>query len=91
MLTPQTWSLPAVPVAVDECRIRKDHAARALAMIRRAVRSLLRREPSTLALGQKRRKAARNPDFRAAILAARRVMIMPGPVLPPLTTPAVVK
>lgn len=45
-------------------------------MIRRAVLNLLRRKPSTLSLGRKRRKAALNPDFRATILAASRVMIL---------------
>lgn len=53
----------------DECRMRKDHSARNLAMIRRAVLNLLRRHPSTLSLKRKRLKAAINPAFRAALLA----------------------
>lgn len=53
----------------DECRMRKDHSARNLAMIRRAVLNLLRREPSKLSLKRKRLKAAINPAFRAAVLA----------------------
>jgi predicted transposase YbfD/YdcC len=52
----------------DECRIRKDHSARNLAMIRRAVLNLLRREPSKLSLKRKRLKAALNANFRAAVL-----------------------
>ena len=53
----------------DECRTRKDNSARNLAMIRRAVLNLLKREPSTLSLKRKRLKAAINPAFRAAVLA----------------------
>lgn len=62
------WSLD-VTFREDECRTRKDHSARNLAMIRRAVLNLLRREPSPLSLKRKRLKAALNPAFRAAILA----------------------
>lgn len=62
------WSLD-VAFREDECRTRKDHSARNLAMIRRAVLNLLRREPSKLSLKRKRLKAAMNPTFRAAILA----------------------
>ena len=54
----------------DECRTRKDHAPRNLAMIRRTVLNLLRREPSKLSLKRKRLKASVNPEFRAKILAA---------------------
>lgn len=53
----------------DDCRTRKDHPARNLAMIRRAVLNLLRREPSRLSLKRKRLKAAFNPAFRDAVLA----------------------
>lgn len=53
----------------DECRTRKDHSARNLAMIRRAVLNLLRREPSDKSLKRKRLKALMSPDFRAAVLA----------------------
>jgi predicted transposase YbfD/YdcC len=53
----------------DACRTRKDHSARNLAMIRRAVLNLLRREPSKTSLKRKRLKAALNPAFRAALLA----------------------
>lgn len=62
------WSLD-VAFREDECRTRKDHAARNLAMIRRAVLNLLRREPSKLSLKRKRLKAAMNPAFRTTILA----------------------
>ena len=63
------WSLD-VAFREDECRIRKDHSARNLAMIRRAALNLLRREPSTLSLKRKRLKAAISSDFRTAILAS---------------------
>lgn len=63
------WSLD-VAFREDECRTRKDHSARNLAMIRRAVLNLLRREPSKLSLKRKRLKAAMSPAFRATILAA---------------------
>jgi predicted transposase YbfD/YdcC len=53
----------------DECRMRKYHSAPNLAMTRRAVLNLLRREPSKLSLKRKRLKAAINPAFRAAVLA----------------------
>lgn len=53
----------------DNCRTRKDHSARNLAMIRRAVLNLLRREPSALSLKRKRLKACINPDFRQAAIA----------------------
>lgn len=53
----------------DACRTRKDHAARNLASIRRAVLNMLRRDPYKVSLKRKRLKAAINPEFRAAILA----------------------
>lgn len=62
------WSLD-VAFREDDCRTRKDHSARNLAIIRRAVLNLLRREPSKLSLKRKRLKAAISPAFRAAILA----------------------
>ena len=62
------WSLD-VTLREDQCRTRKDHSARNLAMIRRAVLNLLRREPSKLSLKRKRLKAAMSPAFRAEILA----------------------
>lgn len=63
------WSLD-VAFREDECRARKDHAARNLAMIRRAVLNLLRREPSVMSLKRKRLKASINAAFREAVLAA---------------------
>jgi predicted transposase YbfD/YdcC len=63
------WSLD-VTFREDECRIRKDHSARNLAMIRRAVLNMLRRNPSTISLKRKRLKAAMSPAFRTAILAS---------------------
>ena len=53
----------------DKCRTRKDYAARNLAMIRRAVLNMLRREPTKLSLKRKRLKAAMSPTFREAVLA----------------------
>lgn len=62
------WSLD-VAFREDECRTRKDHAAHNLAMIRRAVLNMLRREPTKLSLKRKRLKAAMSPTFREAVLA----------------------
>lgn len=62
------WTLD-VAFREDECRTRKDHAARNLATIRRVVLNLLRRAPSELSLKRKRLKALLNPEFRAAVLA----------------------
>ncbi len=62
------WSLD-VAFREDECRTRKDHAPRNLAMIRRAVLNMLRREPTKLSLKRKRLKAAMSPTFREAVLA----------------------
>ena len=45
----------------DECRARKDHSARNLAMIRRAVLNMLRREPSKKSLKRKRAHEAAAP------------------------------
>jgi predicted transposase YbfD/YdcC len=61
------WQLD-VTFREDECRTRKDHAARNLAMIRRAVLNMLRREPTKMPLKRKRFKALINPDFRKTIL-----------------------
>lgn len=62
------WVLDVV-FREDECRARKDHSARNLAMIRRAVLNMLRREPSRKSLKRKRLKALINPTYREAILA----------------------
>jgi predicted transposase YbfD/YdcC len=53
----------------DQCRTRKDHSARNLAMIRRAVLNMLRRQPAKLSLKRKRLKAFISPAFRNAVLA----------------------
>jgi predicted transposase YbfD/YdcC len=53
----------------DECRARKDHSARNLAMMRRAVLNMLRRDPSKKSIKRKRLKALMNPAYREAILA----------------------
>ena len=52
----------------DQCRIRKNHAARNMAMIRRAVLNMLRRKPSKIPLKRKRLKAAMNPQFRTSVI-----------------------
>jgi predicted transposase YbfD/YdcC len=62
------WQLD-VTFREDQCRSRKDHAARNLATMRKAVLNLLRREPSKLSLKRKRLKAAINPTFRQSVLA----------------------
>jgi predicted transposase YbfD/YdcC len=53
----------------DECRVRKDHSARNLAMMRRAVLNMLRREPSKKSLKRKRFKALISPAYREVVLA----------------------
>ena len=53
----------------DRCRVRKDHAARGPAMIRRAVLNMLRREPSKISLKRKRLKAAMNHQFRTSVIS----------------------
>ena len=53
----------------DKCRARKDHSARNLAMIRRAVLNMLRREPSKKSLKRKRLKALMSPAYREAVIA----------------------
>lgn len=63
------WSLD-VAFREDECRTRKDHAAHNLAMIRRAVLNMLRREPTNLSLKRKRLKAAMSPAFRENVLTS---------------------
>ena len=61
------WTLD-VTFREDECRVRKDHAPRNLAMIRRTVLNMLRREPSKISLKRKRLKAAMNQEFRSAVI-----------------------
>jgi predicted transposase YbfD/YdcC len=46
----QTALVFDVTLREDECRMRKDHSARNLAMIRRAVLNILQREPSKFSL-----------------------------------------
>lgn len=62
------WMLD-VTFREDECRVRKDHSARNLAMIRRAALNLLRREPSKMSIKRKRLKAAMNKAFRENVIA----------------------
>jgi predicted transposase YbfD/YdcC len=62
------WQLD-VSFREDENRTRKDHSARNLAMIRRVVLNMARREPAKLPLKRKRLKAAIDPEYRAKLLA----------------------
>jgi len=62
------WQLD-VTFREDQCRSRKDHAARNLATMRKSVLNLLRRDPSKLSLKRKRLKAAINSTFRHTVLA----------------------
>ena len=61
------WSLD-VTFHEDACRIRKDHSAQNLAMIRRTVLNMLRRDNSKISLKRKRLKALMNKDYREKIL-----------------------
>ena len=63
------WSLD-VAFREDHCRTRKDHSARNLASIRRAVLNMIRQDPAKLSIKRKRLKAFINPDFRAKMLAS---------------------
>lgn len=63
------WQLD-VTFREDHCRVRKDHAAINLAMMRHAALNLLKREPTSIPIKRKRLKAAINPDFRTALLAS---------------------
>lgn len=62
------WQLD-VTFREDNCQISKDHAPRNLAMIRKVILNLLRKEPSKLSLKRKRLKAMMEPKFRTKILA----------------------
>jgi predicted transposase YbfD/YdcC len=52
----------------DECRTRKDHSARNLATMRRAILNMLKREQTKMSIKTKRLKASVNPHFRLAVL-----------------------
>jgi predicted transposase YbfD/YdcC len=54
----------------DECRVRKDHSARNLATIRRAVLNMLRRQPADVSIKRKRFRALINQAYREAVLTA---------------------
>ena len=62
------WTLD-VAFREDECRIRKDHSAVNLALLRHAALNILKRDPSKLPIKRKRLKAAINSNFRDALLA----------------------
>ncbi len=62
------WQLD-VSLREDDSRTRKEHSARNLAMMRRAVLNMARREPSKMSVKRKRLKAAFNEEFRAKLLA----------------------
>lgn len=61
------WQLD-VSLQEDNSRIRKDHSARNLAMIRRAVLNMARREGSQIPIKRKRLKASINKEFRTKLL-----------------------
>ncbi|KAB2714011.1 hypothetical protein [Brucella intermedia] len=53
----------------DACRIRKDHAARNLAMIRRAALNALRKVPEKISFKRKRPKALIKEQYRSNLIA----------------------
>lgn len=53
----------------DQCRACKDHSARNLATIRRAVLNMLRREPSKKSIKRTHLKVFINLAYRQAVLA----------------------
>ncbi len=61
------WQLD-VSLHEDNSRTRKDHSARNLAMMRRAVLNMARREPSRMSIKRKRLKAALNKEFRTKLI-----------------------
>jgi predicted transposase YbfD/YdcC len=61
------WQLD-VSFDEDRCRLRKDHAARNFALIRRTALNMLRRETSKTPIKRKRLKALMNPNYRAKLL-----------------------
>jgi predicted transposase YbfD/YdcC len=52
----------------DRCRLRKDHAARNFALIRRTALNMLKREPSKTPIKRKRLRALMNHSYRAKLL-----------------------
>jgi len=62
------WQLD-VSLREDDNRTRKGHSARNLAMMRRAVLNMARREPSKMSVKRKRLKAALNRTYREKLLA----------------------
>jgi predicted transposase YbfD/YdcC len=62
------WQLD-VTFDEDRCRTRKDFSPQNLAMVRRMVLYMIKRDPSKLSLNRKRVKASVNPDFRLQMLA----------------------
>jgi predicted transposase YbfD/YdcC len=64
------WRLDVI-FREDASRIRKGNAPAIMTAIRHLCVNLLDREPSTLRLSQKRRKAAWNDDYRAKVVFAQ--------------------
>jgi len=62
------WQLD-VSFDEDRCRLRKDHSARNLALVRRVALNILKAESSPGTIKRKRLKAIANPQFRASLLA----------------------
>ena len=52
----------------DRCRLRKDHAARNFALIRRTALNMLKREPAKTSIKRKRLRALMNHSYRAKLL-----------------------
>lgn len=61
------WQLD-VSLREDDSRMREGHSARNLAMLRRAVLNMARREGSKMSIKRKRLKAALNKEYRAKLI-----------------------
>lgn len=62
------WQLD-VSFDEDRCRLRKDHAARNFALIRRVALNMLKQNPCNAPIKRKRLKALMNREFRTQLLA----------------------
>jgi len=62
------WTLD-VAFREDESRMRKDHSARNLAMIRRAVLNIMRKDPMQKSIKRKRFRASFDREYRTQLLA----------------------
>ena len=62
------WQLD-VSFDEDHCRLRKDHSARNLALIRRAALNMLKQNPWKAPIKRKRLKALMNREFRTQLIS----------------------